>query len=122
MPIGSRPSDTTCGDGIARTCRHACNGLTGVTLDVTVAAGSTLTDSNCPVQVCVPIFVGEDPLPKDPFWWHWDWSDAGPENQRLYLLTAPNGVIAIFVDSVDGTTFDTLTKAFDQISPTIRFG
>lgn len=97
-------------------------GLTGVTLDIRVRPGATGTDPGCPVQVCVAMLRGDDPVPNDPYQWHWDWSTAGTEVQRLYLLGGKDTVIAIFVDSVDGLTFDALTKAFDEIKPTIAFG
>jgi hypothetical protein len=96
-------------------------GLTGVTLDLRIRAGAANSDPGCPVQVCVPLLRGDDPVPTDPYKWHWDWSSAGTETQRLYLLAGKDTVIAIFVDSLDGLTFDAITKAFDQIAPTIVF-
>jgi hypothetical protein len=96
-------------------------GLTGVTLDLRVRAGAANTDPGCPVQVCVPLLRGDDPVPNDPYKWHWDWSEVGTEAQRLYLLTGKDTVIAIFVDSLDGLTFDTITKPFDEVAPTIVF-
>jgi hypothetical protein len=96
-------------------------GLTGVTMDIRVAPGATSTDLECPVQVCVQMLRGDDPIANDPYQWHWDWGAAGTEAQRLYLLDGPDTVIAIFVDSVDGLTFDAMTQAFDAIAPTIAF-
>jgi hypothetical protein len=83
---------------------------------------STIDDPNCPVQVCVPILRGDDPVANDPYQWHWDWGSAGTEVQRLYLLQAEDMVIAIFVDSGDGLTFDALNDTFDAVAPTIAFG
>ena len=95
-------------------------GLTGVTLDLRVAKGATAHSSDCAVRVCVPIFTGIDPAARPT--WKWDWGSAGLETQRLYLLTATDGVIAIFVDSLDGTTFAAMTAAADRILPKLRFG
>jgi len=94
-------------------------GLKGVRMDVAIApdAGPSL---NCPVRTCVSIFKGVDPGAVKI--WQWDWSAATSERQRLYLLTAAGaGVIAIFVDSLDGTTFDALTASADTILATVRF-
>jgi hypothetical protein len=63
------------------------------------------------------MFRGRDAAPT----WEWDWGFGGPERQRLYLLSAKDGVVAIFVDSLDGTTFDALTRAADGILATVRF-
>ncbi|MEO8462762.1 MAG: hypothetical protein ABI555_06090 [Chloroflexota bacterium] len=97
-------------------------GLTGVMLDIRTRPGATSTDPTCPVQVCVQLLRGDDPVPNDPYQWHWDWSNAGTEVQRLYLLHGKDTVIAIFVDSLDGLTFDGLTTTFDEMKPTITFG
>jgi hypothetical protein len=97
-------------------------GLDGVVLDVRLASGAVNDDPGCPVQVCVRILRGDDPDASDPYPWHWDWGLAGPETDRLYLLTAPEGVLAVFVDSIDGETFDLMTTTFDQIAPTLSFG
>jgi hypothetical protein len=88
-------------------------------MDLAVAPGTVTHPGACPVESCVSIFKGVDPS-KVPTW-QWDWGTATSERQRLYLLTATDGVIAIFVDSLDGTTFDALTKAADSILPTVRF-
>jgi hypothetical protein len=92
-------------------------GLDGEWTDLTIAPGVQDHQSDCPVQVCVPMFRGRDAAPT----WEWDWGFAGPERQRLYLLSAKDGVVAIFVDSLDGTTFDALTKAADGILVTVKF-
>lgn len=96
-------------------------GLNGVWMDVRVAPGATSTDPGCPVQTCVLMLRGDDPVPNDPYQWHWDWGNAGTEVQRVYLLEDKGTVIVIFVDSPDGLTFDALTNAFDEIAPTIAF-
>jgi hypothetical protein len=93
-------------------------GLKGVWMDLAVAPGASPT-ANCPVQTCVSIFKGLDPSTIKT--WQWDWSTATSERQRLYLLTAKDGVVAIFVDSLDGTTFDALTTSADTILATVRF-
>lgn len=95
-------------------------GLSGVSMDIKIAAGAANHPSDCPVQVCVPIFKGQDLTAHPP--WHWDWGSGDGEIQRLYLLTATDGVVAIFVDSLDGTTFDTLTTSADQILAGLTFG
>jgi hypothetical protein len=95
-------------------------GLQGVTMDIKIAADAVNHPADCPVQVCVPIFKGADPSAKPP--WHWDWGSTDGETQRLYLLNAMDGVVAIFVDSYDGTTFDALTMAADGILAGLRFG
>jgi hypothetical protein len=90
-------------------------GLSGVRRDITLAPGVQSHQSDCPVQVCALVFLGRSST------WEWTWGFAGPERQRLYLLSAPDGVIAVFVDSLDGTTFETLTKAADKILATVKF-
>ncbi len=92
-------------------------GLDGERTDLAIAPGVEDHQSDCPVQVCVPMFRGRDAAPT----WEWDWGFAGPERQRLYLLSANDGVVAIFVDSLDGTTFDALTRAADGILATVKF-
>jgi hypothetical protein len=99
--------------------RVTVGGLPGVTMDIKIAAGAANHPSDCEVQICVPIFKGQDLAAHPP--WHWDWGSAGPEAQRLYLLTAKDGVVAIFVDSLDGTTFRTLTANADRILATAKF-
>jgi hypothetical protein len=95
-------------------------GLQGVTMDIKIAAGAINHPAGCPVQTCVPIFKGADPSAKPP--WHWDWGSLDSEIQRLYLVKATDGVVAIFVDSYDGTTFEALTKAADGILAGLKFG
>jgi hypothetical protein len=94
-------------------------GLKGLTMDITIAAGARNHPVDCPVQVCVPIFSGKDSS-KVPTW-KWDWGAAGLDTQRLYLVRSKEGVVAIFVDSLDGTTFDSLNKTADKVLATLRF-
>lgn len=94
-------------------------GLHGVTMDFTIADGAETNGPGCPVQVCVDLFRGADPPPHPS--WEWDWGSAGPESQRLYLLTASDGVVAIFIDSLDGTTFDTLSALGDTVLASATF-
>jgi hypothetical protein len=89
-------------------------------MDIKIAADAVNHPGDCPVQTCVPIFKGADPSAKPP--WHWDWGSGDGETQRLYLLNAMDGVVAIFVDSYDGTTFDALTTAADGILTGLSFG
>jgi len=94
--------------------------LSGMTMDITVAPGTEREGpADCPVLRCVPFFRGMDASKFTT--WAWDWGSAGVERQRLYLLTATEGVVAIFVDSLDGTTFDALTKTADKLLPTLTF-
>jgi hypothetical protein len=95
-------------------------GLSGVSMDIKIAGGAVNHPTDCPVQTCVPIFKGQDLTAHPP--WHWDWGSGNGEIQRLYLLTATDGVVAIFVDSFDGTTFYTLTTSADQILAGLTFG
>jgi hypothetical protein len=95
-------------------------GLSGVMMEVRTAAGAT-TDPGCPVQVCVEFLHGDDPIANDLYPWHWDWGTAGPEAQRLYLLTTSEGTMAIVVDSIDGTTYDSLIGTWEKIAPAIKF-
>jgi hypothetical protein len=95
-------------------------GLSGLTVDFSIADGAESNDPACPVQVCVLMFKGEDTGPHPS--WEWDWGSAGPEMQRLYLLSASDGVVAIFVDSLNGKTFDSLTAKADTILASVTFG
>ena len=95
-------------------------GLSGVSMEIRIATGAVNHPSDCPVQTCVPFFRGHDSTAKPP--WDWDWGSNDGETQRLYLLNASDGVIAVFLDSYDGTTFDALTTAADQILAGLTFG
>jgi hypothetical protein len=90
-------------------------GLAGTRMDLALAPGAENGDPSCPVQVCVNLFIGRSRT------WEWDWGFAGPERQRVYLLEAPDAVLAIFVDSLDGTTFDEMIVDADAILATVRF-
>ena len=96
-------------------------GLQGLTMDMRVATGAENQDPGCPVQVCVPFLRGKDETTPSQPQWKWDWGFAGLETQRLYLLTSSRGVLAIFVDSYDGTSFDALTTAASAILATVTF-
>jgi hypothetical protein len=96
-------------------------GLKGLVMDVRIAADATSAGPrDCPTRVCVAFFTATDPSPRPV--WQWDWGLAGPETNRLYLLTTSDGVVAIVVESADGTTFDPMTKAADEVLPTVKFG
>ena len=95
-------------------------GLSGVSMNIRIAADAENQDRGCPVQVCVPLLKGLDPSP--PVEWDWDWGSAGTEMQRLYLVTWTDGtVVAIFIDSLDGTSFDALAPQAEVILQTMQF-
>ena len=94
-------------------------GLAGFSMEIRIAADATNQDPSCPVQVCVIYLKGLDPSP--PVEWDWDWASAGTEVQRLYLVTSSDVVVAIFVDSLDGATFDSLTTKADAILGALNF-
>lgn len=94
--------------------------LSGVSMEIRIATGAANHPSSCPVQTCVPFFKGTDSTSKPP--WRWDWGSIDGETQRVYLLNASYGVLAVFVDSFDGTTFDALIPASDQILAGLKFG
>jgi len=90
-------------------------GLSGKVMDVSVAPGTVSHPSDCPVVTCVNLFIGRSNT------WQWDWGSLSSERQRMYVLTAKSDIVLIFVDSPDGTTFDTLTKRADTILATVKF-
>ena len=94
-------------------------GLKGQWSDVAAAPGVENQLTDCPVQTCVVVLGGSDPAATSGG--SWLSFLAGPERMRIYLLTAEDGPIAIVVDSLDGTTFDDLTNAADEILATVRF-
>ena len=53
--------------------------------------------------------------------WAWDWGTADSEMQRLTVLDGKDGPVLIIVDSLDGTTFDSLTAAADTILASVKF-
>ena len=112
--VAGNPSFT-----VSPVTKVSIGGLDGKRMDLAIAPGVESHQTDCPVQVCVLLFRGRDPSSKPT--WEWDWGFAGPERQRLYLLSAKDAVVAIFVDSLDGTTFDALIKAADAILATVKF-
>jgi len=94
-------------------------GLHGIRTDITVAPGAASRPAGCPVQACVGIFHALDSarLPS----WEWEWGIASGEQARVYLLTSPDGVFAIIVDSIDGTTLQTLMNDADRLLASLRF-
>jgi hypothetical protein len=88
-------------------------GLHGVRTELEVAPGAISHPTDCPVQTCVSMFHGNTS--------NWDWGTISSERQRMYVLSAKSGVVLIFVDSLDGTTFDDLTAAADKILATVTF-
>lgn len=90
-------------------------GLKGKQLDLSLAPGAVVPIGDCPVQRCLGLFSAQGNT------WEWDWGTADSELQRLYVLDSKDGAVLIFVDSLDGTTFDSLTKAADTILATVKF-
>ncbi len=90
-------------------------GLSGKVMDFALAPGTVSHPSDCPVVTCVNLLIGRSNT------WQWDWASLSSERQRMYVLTAKDGVVLIFVDSLDGTTFDALTKRADTILATVKF-
>lgn len=91
-------------------------GLNGTATDVTLSTTANHSDGECPTQTCVGLFRGSDRAT-----WAWDWGAANGERMRIYLLDAGDDVVMIAVDSLDGTTFDALTKAADEILGSVTF-
>jgi hypothetical protein len=91
-------------------------GLHGKRMTFMAAPTSTAHyPADCPVQTCVNLMQGRAPT------WSWDWGTGSSEKQRMDVLAGKDGVVLIFVDSLDGTTFDVLTKAADKILATVKF-
>jgi hypothetical protein len=85
---------------------------------MTVEASPTSTahyPADCPVKTCVNRLQGRAPS------WAWDWGTGSSEKQRMDVLAAKDGVVLIFVDSLDGTTYDDLGKKADAILATVKF-
>jgi hypothetical protein len=85
---------------------------------MTVEAASTSTahyPPDCPVKTCVNLMQGRAPT------WAWDWGSASSEKQRMDVLAVKDGVVLIFVDSLDGTTYDDLIKSADTVLATVKF-
>jgi hypothetical protein len=92
-------------------------GLTGLAIDVEVAPEATEHPTWCEVTTCVEFLHGEDAAPT----WQWDLAIVSSERMRLYLLDAGDQLVAIAVDSIDGTTFDDVTVRADAILGSVRF-
>ena len=92
-------------------------GLPGVTLDLMVHPTASEHPTYCEVQTCVTFLKGQDEAPT----WQWDLGIASSERIRLYLLETKDDMIAIAVDSLDGTTFDALTTTTEDILRSVRF-
>lgn len=97
----------------------ALGGLKGRRWDVTTAPTATARDTGCPTTACVTFLRGTDPSSKPT--WDWDWGVATSERMRLYLLDGPTDLTAVVVDSLDGTTFETLTAKADKILASMAF-
>ena len=95
-------------------------GLSGVVLEARVADGVTDSPADCPARACVTFLRGSDPAAHPP--WNWDWGFAGTESARIFLLDSPDGVIAVLVDALDRTTYDSLNQVADGILRTLKFG
>ena len=91
-------------------------GLEGTTMDVTLSPTADHPGGDCPTQTCIGLFQGTDRTT-----WAWDWGVANGEQMRLYLLDGGDDVVMIAVDSLDGTTFDALTKEADDILGSVTF-
>src|SRR4029079_7760619 len=91
-------------------------GLTGTTMDVVLSPTSNHPVGDCPTETCIGLFQGTDRAT-----WAWDWGVANGEQMRIYLLDGGDDVLMIAVDSLDGTTFDTLTKEADDILGSVMF-
>jgi hypothetical protein len=94
-------------------------GLKGQWWDITASPDVQHRPTDCPAQVCVLFLRGRDPSSKPT--WQWDIAVASSERLRLYLLDWKDDVVAILVDSLDGTTFDALTAEADKILGSVAF-
>jgi len=90
-------------------------GLTGKQMDIALAPDAVVPTGDCPVQRCLGLVNAQGST------WAWDWGIADSELQRVYALDSKDGVVLVFVDSLDGTTFDSITKAADTILKTVKF-
>jgi hypothetical protein len=91
-------------------------GLHGKRMTVEAAPTSTAHyPPDCPVKTCVNLMQGRAPT------WSWDWGTGSSEKQRMDVLAAKDGVVLIFVDSLDGTTYDGLVKTADTILASVKF-
>jgi hypothetical protein len=91
-------------------------GLHGKRMTVEAAPTSTAHyPPDCPVKTCVNLLQARAPT------WSWDWGTGSSEKQRMDVLAAKDGIVLIFVDSLDGTTYDDLVKKADAILATVTF-
>ncbi len=90
-------------------------GLTGKRMDIALAPNAIVPIGDCPVTRCLGLLRGQSNT------WAWDWGVADSELQRLYALDGKDGAVLILVDSLDGTTFEALTRAADTILATVKF-
>jgi hypothetical protein len=90
-------------------------GLPGKQMDVALAPDAVVPAGDCPVPQCLGLLNGQGST------WAWDWGVADSEKQRLYALDGKDGAVVILVDSLDGMTFDSVTKAADAILATVKF-
>lgn len=97
-------------------------GLTGTVLEARIADGVTNSGpADCAARVCLTFLRGSDPKAIPP--WNWDWGFAGAESARIFLLNAADGaVVAVLVDALDPSTYDSLQAAADGIFKTLKFG
>ena len=90
-------------------------GLSGKQMDIALAPDAVVPTGDCPVKRFLGLLNAQGST------WAWDWGIADSEMQRVYALDGKDGVVLVFVDSLDGTTFDSLTKAADTILKTVKF-
>jgi len=90
-------------------------GLKGKRMDIAISPNAVVPTGECPVQRCLGLLKGQGNT------WAWDWGTADSERQRMYVLDGKDGAVLIIVDSLDGTTFDSLTMAADTILETVKF-
>ena len=84
-------------------------GLSGKTMTIAIAPDAVVPTGDCPVQRCLGLFSGQGST------WGWDWGVADSEQQRVFALDSKDGVVLVFVESLDGTTVDSMSKAADTI-------
>ena len=104
---------------VSRGANVTVGGLKGRRWDVGAAPTATAHPADCPTVACVTFMRGTDPSSNKT--WEWDWGAATSERMQLYLLDGPTDVTAIVVDSLDGTTFDSLTAKADKIIASMAF-
>jgi hypothetical protein len=90
-------------------------GLTGKQMDIALAPDAVVPTGDCPVQRCLRLLNAQGST------WGWDWGIADSELQRLYALDSKDGIVLVVVESLDGTTFESSTKAADTILKTVKF-